>query len=154
MFIYSFIYLIVFSFIHPAKHYVFLQPNHCVHLFIYLFNRVFIYSSSQSLCLSAPNYCVHLSFIYSIVFSFIHPANHYVFLMFTSDHHVTLYDDTGKRCYANACHKFDVVPSSHILTKLANSKTIDCKHYGLGPRGTMALSLALVVSVKHITCGC
>ena len=126
VFIYSFIYLIVFSFIHKAKHYVFL---HQITVFIY-------------------------SFIYLIVFSFIHPANHYVFLMFTSDHHVTLYDDTGKRCYANACHKFDVVPSSHILTKLANSKTIDCKHYGLGPRGTMALSLALVVSVKHITCGC
>ncbi|XP_052776960.1 leucine-rich repeat-containing protein 74B-like isoform X1 [Mya arenaria] len=58
------------------------------------------------------------------------------------------YDETGKRCYSRACRKLDVVPSSYILSKLSNSKTIDCKHYGLGPKGTMALSIALVVNMR------
>lgn len=61
------------------------------------------------------------------------------------------FDETGKRCYARACQKLDVVPSSYVLTKLSNSKTIDCKHYGLGPRGTMALSIALVVSHQKVS---
>ncbi|KAL4236911.1 Leucine Rich repeat [Mactra antiquata] len=58
------------------------------------------------------------------------------------------YDETGKRCYSRACQKFDVVPSSNVLSKLSNSKSIDCKHYGLGPRGTMALSIALVINSR------
>ncbi|XP_053393731.1 leucine-rich repeat-containing protein 74A-like isoform X2 [Mercenaria mercenaria] len=58
------------------------------------------------------------------------------------------YDETGKKCYSRACQKLDVVPSSYILTKLSNSKTIDCKHYGLGPKGTMALSIALVINSR------
>ena len=57
------------------------------------------------------------------------------------------YDETGKRTYAKACERLGVVPSSSILSKLGNSKMIDCKHYGLGPRGTMALAIALVVSM-------
>ena len=60
------------------------------------------------------------------------------------------YDETGKRTYAKACEKLGVVPSSSILSKLGNSKTIDCKHYGLGPKGTMALAIALVVSVVYM----
>ena len=56
------------------------------------------------------------------------------------------YDDTGKRTYEKACGKLGVVPASSVISSLANSKVIDCKHYGLGPNGTMAVALALVVS--------
>uniref|UniRef100_K1QCG8 EF-hand domain-containing protein n=1 Tax=Magallana gigas TaxID=29159 RepID=K1QCG8_MAGGI len=61
------------------------------------------------------------------------------------------YDDTGRRTYEKICQKLDVVPSSKILRKLAESPSIDIRHYGLGPKGTMAVSVALVdVSDNHL----
>lgn len=63
------------------------------------------------------------------------------------------YDDTGRRTYEKICQKLDVVPSSKILRKLAESPSIDIRHYGLGPKGTMAVSVALVVSTHSSTCG-
>ncbi|XP_048763915.2 leucine-rich repeat-containing protein 74A-like isoform X2 [Ostrea edulis] len=56
------------------------------------------------------------------------------------------YDDTGRRTYEKICQKLGVVPSSKILKKLAESPNIDVKHYGLGPKGTMAVSVALVIN--------
>lgn len=56
------------------------------------------------------------------------------------------YDDTGRRTYEKICQKLDVVPSSKILRKLAESPSIDIRHYGLGPKGTMAVSVALVIN--------
>lgn len=58
------------------------------------------------------------------------------------------YDDTGRRTYEKICQKLGVIPSSKILRKLAESPSIDIKHYGLGPKGTMAVSVALVVSTR------
>lgn len=60
------------------------------------------------------------------------------------------YDDTGRRTYEKICKKLGVVPSSKILKKLAESPNIDIKRYGLGPKGTMAVSVALVVSNSPI----
>nr|XP_022312945.1 leucine-rich repeat-containing protein 74A-like isoform X1 [Crassostrea virginica] len=56
------------------------------------------------------------------------------------------YDDTGRRTYEKICQKLGVVPSSKILKKLAESPNIDIKRYGLGPKGTMAVSVALVIN--------
>ncbi|XP_062606234.1 leucine-rich repeat-containing protein 74A-like [Saccostrea cucullata] len=56
------------------------------------------------------------------------------------------YDDTGRRTYEKICQKLGVVPSSKILKKLVESPNIDIKHYGLGPKGTMAVSVALVIN--------
>ncbi|XP_060077217.1 leucine-rich repeat-containing protein 74A-like [Ylistrum balloti] len=55
------------------------------------------------------------------------------------------YDDTGKRTYERACKKYGVIPSSLFLRKLSE-KDIDLTNYGLGPKGVMAVSVALVVN--------
>ncbi|OWF44753.1 leucine-rich repeat-containing protein 74A-like isoform X2 [Mizuhopecten yessoensis] len=55
------------------------------------------------------------------------------------------YDDTGKRTYERACKKYGVTPSSLFLRNLAE-KDIDLTNYGLGPKGVMAVSVALVVN--------
>jgi len=55
------------------------------------------------------------------------------------------YDETGKRTYERACKKLGVVPSSTCMKKLANVTTLDMKNYGLGPKGTMAVAIAMVV---------
>lgn len=71
---------------------------------------------------------------------------------FQSAPHVP-YDDTGRRTYEKICQKLGVVPSSKILRKLAESPSIDIKNYGLGPKGTMAVSVALVVSTRPSSSG-
>ncbi|XP_069127637.1 leucine-rich repeat-containing protein 74A-like isoform X2 [Argopecten irradians] len=55
------------------------------------------------------------------------------------------YDETGKRTYERACKKYGVIPSSLFLRKLTE-KDVDLTNYGLGPKGVMAVSVALVVN--------
>ncbi|KAK3089767.1 hypothetical protein FSP39_006361 [Pinctada imbricata] len=56
------------------------------------------------------------------------------------------YDDTGQKTYERACKKYGTVPSSKLLTKLGEEKEIDIKYYGLGPIGTRAICVALVIN--------
>ena len=51
--------------------------------------------------------------------------------------------------YERACRKINVVPSSKITKKMDNEKetTLDLRHYGLDSKGTMAVAMAMVVSI-------
>lgn len=59
------------------------------------------------------------------------------------------YDSTGAKTYERACRKMNVVPSSKITKKMDNEKetTLDLRHYGLDSKGTMAVAMAMVVSI-------
>ena len=61
------------------------------------------------------------------------------------------YDDTGKRTYEKSCRKYGVVPSSNVLKRLQDAKDLDLKYYGLGPKGAMALSVAMVVGIQSVS---
>mgnify|MGYP001795140951 CR=1 FL=1 len=54
------------------------------------------------------------------------------------------YDITGKTAYIQACIQSKVVPASCFLRNMQASE-VNFKHHGLGPLGTKALAVALVV---------
>ncbi|XP_046568990.1 leucine-rich repeat-containing protein 74A-like [Haliotis rubra] len=57
------------------------------------------------------------------------------------------YDDTGTRTYERACRKLGIIPSSNCVKKLGRATEIlDLQYYGMGSRGAMAVSMALVIN--------
>ncbi|XP_048255646.1 leucine-rich repeat-containing protein 74A-like isoform X1 [Haliotis rufescens] len=57
------------------------------------------------------------------------------------------YDDTGTRTYERACRKLGIIPSSNCVKKLGRvTENLDLKYYGMGARGAMAVSMALVIN--------
>ncbi|ELU04703.1 hypothetical protein CAPTEDRAFT_222965 [Capitella teleta] len=58
------------------------------------------------------------------------------------------YDYTGQRAYEKACSKFKALLSSRFHRKLAEDSSVDLKHYNLGSKGAMALSIPLVINTR------
>ena len=48
--------------------------------------------------------------------------------------------------YLQACEVVGVIPTTYYLRNLGNA-TLNMNHHGLGPNGTKALAIALVVRV-------
>ncbi|XP_029915561.1 leucine-rich repeat-containing protein 74B [Myripristis murdjan] len=57
------------------------------------------------------------------------------------------YDHTGETRYMKACKKLQVVPACSFLRQMQNSE-VSMMHYGLGPKGTKALAVALVTNTS------
>lgn len=55
------------------------------------------------------------------------------------------YDASGRNIYKEACRLNGVIPVSYFLRNITESELI-MKHHGLGPAGTKAIAIALVVS--------
>ena len=55
------------------------------------------------------------------------------------------YDATGKIIYLSACQAIGVTPVSYFI-KHIQEKEIRLRHHSLGPKGTKAIAIALVVS--------
>lgn len=54
------------------------------------------------------------------------------------------YDATGRTTYKEACRLNGVIPVSYFLRHIADTELV-MKHHGLGPAGSKAISIALVV---------
>ena len=59
------------------------------------------------------------------------------------------YDTTGKTTYKDACRQFGVIPVSYFLRHMQDTELI-MRHHGLGPAGTKAIAVSLVVSLHKI----
>ncbi|XP_028513893.1 leucine-rich repeat-containing protein 74B isoform X1 [Exaiptasia diaphana] len=57
------------------------------------------------------------------------------------------YDPTGKNVYLSCCKSLDVTPVSYFIRHIRDPK-VKLRHRGLGPKGTKAMAIALVLNTS------